>query len=243
MDPSNAQAKSGLKAVDDAIAREAREDGQDPDLGLGKMFNDPHLLAKIAANPTTKHLLADPTFMAKLQMVQRNPQLLQQEIMQDQRLMSVMAMLLGINMQAPGEPMQTDEPVVPYPKRRYWPVALHPRRCFCVEASTNRSNVHQVHHPPHPNLNPLKSQRAPPHKQPPKKPKQMTSKTKATQPTNPVTLTKPSPSTKRHGTHTRISRISITCRLRTLRRASMRRVLRRRSGQWTRGGRCVLISS
>lgn len=75
------------------------------------MFNDPNLLAKIAGNPNTKHLLADPTFMQKLQMVQRNPQLLQQEIMKDQRLMSVMAMLLGINMNAQDQPMDRDEPV------------------------------------------------------------------------------------------------------------------------------------
>jgi len=82
------------------------------------MFNDPNLLGKIAGNPTTKHLLADPTFMSKLRQVQQNPQMLQQEIMQDQRLMQVMAMLLGINMSMPGEagetgePMQTDEPVI-----------------------------------------------------------------------------------------------------------------------------------
>ncbi len=79
------------------------------------MFNDPNLIGKIAGNPSTKHLLADPTFMQKLQFLQKNPKLLQQEIMQDQRLMSVMAMLLGINMSVPGEgggePMQTDEPV------------------------------------------------------------------------------------------------------------------------------------
>jgi len=79
------------------------------------MFSDPNLLAKIAGNASTKHLLADPTFMLKLRQVQSNPQLLQQELLQDQRLMQVMAMLLGINMnsqgQFEGEPMQTDEPV------------------------------------------------------------------------------------------------------------------------------------
>lgn len=76
-----------------------------------QIFNDPNLIMKIANNPSTKQYLSDPTFMAKLQMVQKNPQLLQQEIMQDQRLMGVMAMLLGLNMNAGGEPMQTDEPV------------------------------------------------------------------------------------------------------------------------------------
>jgi stress-induced-phosphoprotein 1 len=82
------------------------------------MFSDPSLLGKIAGNPTTKHLLADPSFMAKLQLVQKNPKMLQTEIMQDQRLMQVMAMLLGINMSAPGaggagEPMDVDPPVSP----------------------------------------------------------------------------------------------------------------------------------
>jgi stress-induced-phosphoprotein 1 len=78
------------------------------------MFNDPNLLAKIAGNPSTKHLLADPSFMQKLQMVQNNPKLLQQEVLQDQRLMSVMAMLLGINLSTAGsQPMDTDEPVQP----------------------------------------------------------------------------------------------------------------------------------
>jgi hypothetical protein len=37
VEPGNVQAKSGLKAVQDAIAREAQEDGQDADLGLGKV--------------------------------------------------------------------------------------------------------------------------------------------------------------------------------------------------------------
>jgi hypothetical protein len=37
VEPSNAQAKSGLKAVEEAIAREAAEDGQDVDFGLGKV--------------------------------------------------------------------------------------------------------------------------------------------------------------------------------------------------------------
>jgi stress-induced-phosphoprotein 1 len=41
VDPSNAQAKSGLKAVQDAIAREAKADGMDPDLGLGKVSKLP----------------------------------------------------------------------------------------------------------------------------------------------------------------------------------------------------------
>src|SRR5271170_7521140 len=91
------------------------------------MFNDPNLLGKIAGNPQTKHLVADPTFMSKLQKVQQNPKLLQQEIMQDPNFMNVMAMLLGINMNAPGGPqsMETDEPVVlPPPPSPIFPFTL-----------------------------------------------------------------------------------------------------------------------
>ena len=83
------------------------------------MFSDPSLLAKIAANPSTKHLLADASFMAKLQVIQKNPQAGIQEIGSDPRFMSVLGMLLGIDMSGlpggagGGEPMQTDEPVPP----------------------------------------------------------------------------------------------------------------------------------
>ena len=38
VEPGNAQAKSGLKAVEDTIAREAQEDGQEADIGLGNVF-------------------------------------------------------------------------------------------------------------------------------------------------------------------------------------------------------------
>jgi len=91
-----------------------------------QMFSDPTLLAKIAGNESTKHLLADPTFMAKLQQIQRNPALAQQEVMQDPRFISIIAMLLNIQMpgtggpgpSSSGEPMQTDEPVFPFLPRR-----------------------------------------------------------------------------------------------------------------------------
>lgn len=34
--------------------------------GMGKMFQDPSLFAKLAANPKTAPLLADPSFMQKV---------------------------------------------------------------------------------------------------------------------------------------------------------------------------------
>lgn len=102
----NAQAKSGLAAVQRAIEAEARSDGigGDPSGGLGSMFNDPQMIQKLAGNPKTSSLLADPSFMAKLQRLKQNPNNIGEE-MRDPRFLQVMSVLLGIDMSfgAPGE--------------------------------------------------------------------------------------------------------------------------------------------
>lgn len=106
LDPANAQAKSGLAAVQRAIDAEAREDGLggDPSGGLGNLFNDPQLIQKLASNPKTMPLLADPSFMAKLQRLKQNPNNIGEE-MRDPRFLQVMSVLLGIDMSfgGPGE--------------------------------------------------------------------------------------------------------------------------------------------
>jgi stress-induced-phosphoprotein 1 len=106
LDANNAQAKSGLAAVRRAIEQEAQADGlgSDPSGGLGSMFNDPNMIQKLAGNPKTASLLADPAFMQKLQELKSNPNRVG-EFMQDPRFLQVMSVLLGIDMQfgAPGE--------------------------------------------------------------------------------------------------------------------------------------------
>ena len=106
LDPSNAQAKSGLDAVKRAIDAEAKADGasfpgggsgSDPMGGLGNMFNDPKMFEKLAKNPKTSAYLADPQFMAKLQQMSRNPNSMG-EMMGDPRILQVMSVLLGIDM-------------------------------------------------------------------------------------------------------------------------------------------------
>ena len=105
LEPTNAQAKAGLDAVMRAIDAEARG-GNNPLGGMANMFNDPQLYQKIASNPKTSSFLADPKFMEKLERVRNNPQSIAQEMMngQDQRLLTVMGVLLGVDMQfgAPG---------------------------------------------------------------------------------------------------------------------------------------------
>ncbi|KAK2756934.1 Hsp90 cochaperone [Arachnomyces sp. PD_36] len=106
LDASNAQAKAGLESVKRAIDAEARADGAGPDAagGLGNMFNDPQLIQKLASNPKTSSLLADPEFMAKLQRLKTNPNAIGEE-MRDPRFLQVMSVLLGVDMSfgAPSE--------------------------------------------------------------------------------------------------------------------------------------------
>ena len=84
-----------------AIDTEAAEDG--PGGGLGNMFNDPQMIQKLANNPKTRSLLADPAFMQKLQIIKKNPNDISSAF-QDPRMMQVMSVLLGIDISMPGGP-------------------------------------------------------------------------------------------------------------------------------------------
>ena len=97
LDPANAQAKSGLAAVKRALEAEESGIGGGPGGGLGSMFNDPQLFQKLAKNPKTASLLADPQFMQKLQRLKNNPNDIGTE-MQDPRFLQVISVLLGIDM-------------------------------------------------------------------------------------------------------------------------------------------------
>jgi len=105
LEPTNAQAKSGLEAVKRAVEAEARADGADPMGGLGNIFNDPQMFQKLASNPKTAALLGDQEFMAKLQSLKNNPNALGAS-MQDPRFLQVMSVLLGIDMQFGQPPEQ-----------------------------------------------------------------------------------------------------------------------------------------
>lgn len=123
LEPDNTQAKSGLDAVQRAIQAEATADGVqgDPTAGLGGMFNDPGLFQKLANNPKTSALLADPEFMAKLKKIQQNPNSVGEEI-QDPRFLQVMSVLLGIDMSfGEGGPSGQDQPAASQPKKEPTP--------------------------------------------------------------------------------------------------------------------------
>ncbi|GJJ07657.1 hypothetical protein Clacol_010572 [Clathrus columnatus] len=86
--------KKGLKEVKDAKDAASASDA----LGLGKMFSDPGLFSKLAANPKTASFLSDPAFVQRLRIIQSNPRLANTAL-QDPRMITVMGVLMGIDMQ------------------------------------------------------------------------------------------------------------------------------------------------
>jgi len=86
--------------VKDAINREAAADGQTPDMGLGSIFQDPNWIGKLGSNPRTAAYLGDKAFMEKLAQCAKNPSQVNEEL-RDPRMMQVIAVLLGLNIEMP----------------------------------------------------------------------------------------------------------------------------------------------
>lgn len=80
--PTDAGLQSGLAEVKKAKSSSAPSGGG---------FLPPQLLSKLASHPKFGPKLADPTFMAKLNMLQTNPQLM----MQDPEIMEIFGLLMG----------------------------------------------------------------------------------------------------------------------------------------------------
>ena len=113
-------------------------------MGLGNMFSDPGMFAKLAANPRTAKHLADASFMQKvgimctpsknpsyclslqLQLAQQNPQLAQSLIGSDPRMIDVLGALMGIDMQGFSRPEGSDEVPPGVPKSAASPPSSPP---------------------------------------------------------------------------------------------------------------------
>ena len=109
IDSNNAMAKDGLKSVENArSSRNAM-----PDMGLGAIFSDPNLISKLKSNPKTAELMKDPELVQKVLQMQTNPQAGATNFLSDPRLMTIMASLMGIDMDMPEPPRQekASEPV------------------------------------------------------------------------------------------------------------------------------------
>ncbi|CAK4068225.1 unnamed protein product [Aphanomyces euteiches] len=95
-EPNNSACVGGLEEVKKALNSSTANP-------MAAAFG-PDMFAKLAMNPRTRDFLQDPDFVRKLQDVQQNPNKLN-EYMNDQRMMTVFAELLGF-----GNMMRTNEP-------------------------------------------------------------------------------------------------------------------------------------
>jgi stress-induced-phosphoprotein 1 len=66
---------------------------------MDTMFKDPQLIQKLASNPNTSKFLSDPAFMMKLQQIQNGPSG-SQDIFSDPRMIQVLGVLMGVDMNA-----------------------------------------------------------------------------------------------------------------------------------------------
>lgn len=100
LDPANKMAKEGLESVQSLKEARAAASGPGgmPDMGLGKIFNDPNLIERLKKDPKTADLMKDPALVAKVQDIARNPQAGAQLLLSDPRLMQIMGALLGIDL-------------------------------------------------------------------------------------------------------------------------------------------------
>lgn len=96
LDSGNTMAKDGLRQVESSL--EARNA---PDLGLGKIFSDPNLIENLKKNPKTSELMKDPSIVQKVISIQQNPRANATQFLSDPKLMTIMATLMGINLDMP----------------------------------------------------------------------------------------------------------------------------------------------
>lgn len=107
IDMSNKAAQDGLEQV-----QKAQKSQQQPDLGFGQMFSDPNMIEKLKNNPKTAELMKDPQLVSKVLQFQSNPQMMGPEILQDPRMMTIMAAMLGVDLSMGGD-SNGQEPAAP----------------------------------------------------------------------------------------------------------------------------------
>jgi stress-induced-phosphoprotein 1 len=98
------------------------------------MFNDPQLIQKLAANPKTSKFLADPSFMMRLQQIKNNPSDTQ-NIFQDPRMLQVLGVLMGVDMDMMAGPGGMGGEGAPGPKEAEEDVPMPDARPAPAQAS------------------------------------------------------------------------------------------------------------
>lgn len=86
--PDDAGLKNGLASV------QKEKDGPPPGAAPGGGLFSPQMMAQLALDPRMRPFLNDPTVMSKIEMVQKNPNLLP-TILQDPKMMQMLSMMMG----------------------------------------------------------------------------------------------------------------------------------------------------
>ncbi|KAK4686218.1 stress-induced-phosphoprotein 1, partial [Tremellales sp. Uapishka_1] len=106
-DPDSALLKKGLAEVSKAMQTEP--DAM-PDMGMGQMFADPGLFRKLESHPKTRDLMKDPGFAQKIRALQAGQGKADMgEMFRDPRMMSVLGVMMGIDMEAMERPQGSNE--------------------------------------------------------------------------------------------------------------------------------------
>ncbi|KAJ7569117.1 hypothetical protein O6H91_01G061400 [Diphasiastrum complanatum] len=119
-EPNNEALKSGLADAQAAASRSGDSPFSSGSSPFGNMFQGPEVWAKIQTDPKTKGFLQQPDFVRMLQDVQRSPSSMSRYI-NDPRMMQVLGLLLGVNIQTSDQEMRgmfddEDEPARPATK-------------------------------------------------------------------------------------------------------------------------------
>ncbi|WFD20440.1 Hsp90 cochaperone [Malassezia caprae] len=151
--PGDAALQKGLADVQRAKADSAG--AQDPSAAMGNLFRDPQLFEKLERNPNTEGLLKDPAFVQQLKDLQSgraNPMM----ALQDQRMIQVMGVLIGVDMRAfdpskdNAKPMDEEPAPKPAPKptppppKEEAPVEPEDPKKTEAEAEKKQGNAHYL---------------------------------------------------------------------------------------------------
>jgi stress-induced-phosphoprotein 1 len=99
-DPNNVPLKTAIDELEDQLNRP------------NNPFSDPGLEAKLLMDPRTRSYMSDPSFVTMIQQLKKDPSNISM-FAQDQRMMTVLSVILGINMG--GMPEESSPP--PHPKQ------------------------------------------------------------------------------------------------------------------------------
>ncbi|WVF71786.1 hypothetical protein IAT40_006594 [Kwoniella sp. CBS 6097] len=111
-DPSADVCKKGLADVKRAMETDASSGspfGPGGDMGLGKIFNDPGMISKLENHPKTKEYMNDPSFRSSVARLQSSGGRDMQNMMGDPRMLTVLGVMMGIDIDAMERPEGSNE--------------------------------------------------------------------------------------------------------------------------------------